>query len=174
MSRVVPTDPAQFRRDVAAAAVPDDVEQNRIEVRLLTIFVTLSFMNDLIGPVMYILQIPASTLFKVAALGHYSWLVGGMFVVSILLTIPHFVSLLVLPRLLSCRTPRLMACGAAVISALTWIYLAVLAQPLDFAGPISVLYGRQSFESLFLALIYAVSLNAQQLREYAREMGLIR
>jgi hypothetical protein len=151
------------RRHVAAARIPTPSQQDRLEVRLLTIYVTLSFANDLVGPITYIYQVAPSMLFKVASLAHATGVIGLLFIVSLVLMLPHVFSLLFLPRKLGCRWPRKLACLAAAISSLTWFYLAVLASPLDM-GPLSLLYGRQGLESLFLSLLFAVSLNAQQLR----------
>ena len=153
----------QIRRHVAAANVPTPAQQDRLEVRLLTIYVTLAFANDLVGPITYIYQVAPSMLFKVAALAHATWVIGALFLAALLMVLPHAFALVFLPRSLSCRWPRKLACLAAAVTALTWFYLAVLARPLD-AGPLPFLYGRQSVESLFLSLLFAVSLNAQQLR----------
>lgn len=158
------TTEADVRRHVAAVRIPTPSEQDRLEVRLLTIYVTLSFANDLIGPITYIYQIAPSMLFKVASLARATGFVGSLFVVALLLMLPHAVALVFFPRSLACRWPRKAACLAAAITSLTWFYLAVLAVPLD-SGPLSFLYGRQAMESLFLSLLFAVSLNAQQLRK---------
>ena len=154
----------QLRSHLAAANIPTPREQDRLEVRLLTIYVTLAFANDLVGPITYIYQIAPSMLFKVASLSHAAVGIGALFVLALLLVLPHAFALVFLPRSLALRWPRKLACLAAALTALTWFYLAVLAVPLD-AGPLSFLYGRQSLESLFLALLFAVSLNAQQLRK---------
>lgn len=102
-------------------------------------------------------------LFRVSSMAHSGNLIGLLFVVALLLTLPHAFSLIFLPRHLGCRWPRKLACAAAGLSAVIWFYLAVLAAPLD-VGPLAVLYGGHVIQSVFLALLFAMSLNAQQLR----------
>lgn len=156
-------------RGMAAKIIPTVEQQDRFEVRLLTLYVTLSFINDLIGPITYVYQLSPSLLYKVASLSHATGLVGGLFVLALVLALPHCIALIAFPRSLSLRLPRKMACFAAVIVTLTWGYLAVLATPLD-AGPLSFLYARQAVESVALALLYAISLNAQLLRDLTRRV----
>lgn len=156
-------------RGIAAASIPTAAEQDRLEVRLLTLYITLSFINDLVGPICYVYQLAPSLLFKVASLSHGGWLVGALFIAALLLALPHCIALIAFPRSLGCRLPRQLATGAAALVTLTWGYLAVLAMPLD-AGPLSLLYLRQAVESLGLAALYALSLNAQQLRAIASRL----
>lgn len=155
---------ADLRRHVRAAKVPTPTEQDRLEVRLLTIYVTLSFANDLAGPITYIYQIAPSMLSTVASHAHTTGFIGGLFILALTLMLPHAFALIFLPRSLGCRWPRKAACLAAAIATLTWFYLALLAVPLN-VGPLSFLYGRHGLASLFLSLLFAVSLNAQQLRK---------
>ncbi|SIQ99536.1 hypothetical protein [Pseudacidovorax sp. RU35E] len=154
-------------RGLSAAAVPTPEQQDRLEVRLLTAFVTLSFINDLAGPITYIFRLAPSMLHKVAALEHGlpgAHAIGFAFIVSLLLIVPHAVALAFFPGSLAIRWPRKLATLAAVISAFTWGYLGVLSLPLQTSGALFWLYERQGIESVGLAFIYAISLNAQLLR----------
>lgn len=153
----------ELLRGMAATAVPTPEQQDHLEVRILTLYVTVSFINDLIGPITYIYQLTPSLLYRVAALSHGAWAVGAMFVLALLLALPHAVALLFFPRTLDTRWPRKLATLSAAIVTLTWAYLAVLSLPLD-AGPLFWLYMRQAADSIGLAFIYAISLNAQLLR----------
>ncbi len=150
-------------RGIESAPIPTPQQQDHLEVRLLTMFVTLVFINGLIGPITYVYGLAPSLLYKVAAMSHGGELVGAMFVVGLVLAIPHAVALMFFPRALSKRWPRKLATLAAVIVTVTWCYLGVLALPLD-AGPLPWLYFRQALESVGLAFLYAISLNAQLLR----------
>ena len=147
-----------------ATPVPTSAEQDHIEVRLLSIFVTLSFVNDLAGPIAYVFQISPSMLFKVATMAHGHHLIGILFTTALVLLLPHALALLFLPEKLAHRLPRKLATLSAVIAAMTWAYLAILAMPLDTGAPLFGLYLRESAVSFGLAFLYAVSLNSQLLR----------
>jgi len=149
------------------AVFPTAEQQDRLEVRLLSLYITLSFINDLIGPITYIFNLSPSLLYKVANLSHASWLVGSMFVAGLCFALPHAVALTFFPRTLGTRWPRKAATLAAAIVMLTWAYLAVLTLPVD-AGPAFWLYLRQAVESAGLAFLFAISLNAQLLRSLYR------
>lgn len=153
----------ELLRGMRAAPIPTAEQQDHLEVRLLTMYLTLSFINDLVGPITYIYQLSPSLLYKVASLSHGSWAVGAMFCAALVLAVPHAVALIFFPRTLATRWPRKAATLAAVIVTVNWCYLAILSLPLD-AGPLVWLYLRQAAESVALAFLYAISLNAQLLR----------
>ncbi|HET7155703.1 MAG TPA: hypothetical protein VFI87_10100 [Hyphomicrobiaceae bacterium] len=154
----------ELRRGLDAVAIPTAEQQDRLEVRLLTLYITYEFINGLIGPITFIYGLEPSLLHKVAALSHGSWLVGVMFIAALLLAVPHAVALLFFPKTLAVRWPRKLATAAAAIVALTWAYLSILAIPLDMGMQLFWVFLRQAFESMALAFLYAISLNAQLLR----------
>jgi hypothetical protein len=154
---------------LAVAKIPSPIEQDRIEVRILTLVLTAFFMGHLLQAVIYILAIDTSTLHRVAAMTHASWLVMVLFGAAALATLPHIVSLMFLPRLLAHRLPRKMACFAAMGTAVLWFYLAALARPLD-AGPLTLIYICSGLGALVVAGIFGVSLNSQQLRNLAEKL----
>ncbi|NDZ11477.1 hypothetical protein C7T35_01470 [Variovorax sp. WS11] len=154
---------------LAVAKIPSPIEQDRIEVRMLTLMLTGFFMGNLLQGTIYILAIETSTLHRVAAMTHASWLVAVLFASAALATLPHVVSLLFLPRLLAHRLPRKMACFAAMGTAVLWFYLSALARPLD-AGPLTLLYICSGLGALVIAGIFGMSLNAQQLRNLAEKL----
>lgn len=154
---------------LAVAKIPTPIEQDRIEVRVLTLVLTFFFMGHLLQAAIYILAIETSTLHRVAALTHASWLVVALFAAAAAATLPHIVSLLFLPRLLAHRLPRKMACFAAMGTAVLWFYLAALARPLD-GGPLTLIYICSGLGALVIAGIFGVSLNAQQLRNLAERL----
>lgn len=154
---------ADLMRGLDASPIPTPEQQDHLEVRLLTMYLTWAFINNLVGPITYVYGLAPSLLHQVAAMSHGSWLVGALFVSALLLALPHAVALLFLPGTMALRWPRKLATLAAVIVTLTWCYLGVLALPLD-VGPLSWLYFRQGLESIGLAFLYAISLNAQLLR----------
>lgn len=154
----------EIEQGLLATPMPTASEQDHIEVRLLSIFVTLSFVNDLAGPIAYVFQIAPSMLFRVATMAQGPHLIGMLFVTALVLALPHALALLFLPEKLAHRLPRKLATLAAVIAAMTWAYLAILAMPLDTGAPLFGLYLRESAVSFGLAFVYAVSLNSQLLR----------
>lgn len=154
---------ADLERGMRSMAIPTPAEQDHLEVRLLTLYITWSFINDLVGPITYVYGLAPSLLFKVAQLSHGTWLVGAMFIAALVLALPHAFALTFLPHTLATRWPRKAATWAACLVLVTWAYLAVLSLPLD-EGPLFWLYLRQAFESAGLAFLYAISLNAQLLR----------
>ena len=156
----------ELLRGLEAAPVPTPEQQDRLEVRLLTLYLTWQFINSLVGPITYIYGVQPSLLHQVAALSHGEWLVGALFGAALMLAMPHAIALLCLPRTLAIRWPRKCATLAAVLVTVTWCYLGVLALPLDL-GPLAWLYFRQGLESVGLAFLYAISLNAQLLRAIA-------
>lgn len=156
-------------RGLVAVDIPTAEQQDRLEVRLLTLFVTCAFINDVIGPITYVYILAPSMLYQVASLSHGSWAVGAMFIAALVLALPHAVALIFFPKSLSVRWPRKLATMAAVLVTITWAYLAILSLPMD-SGPLFWLYLRQAVESVFLAFLYATSLNAQLLRALYRRM----
>jgi hypothetical protein len=149
---------------LGATAVPTPQQQDHLEVRLLAAYVTLEFLNSLIGPIVYILQLSPSLIYQVATRSSHPDVIAGLFIGAALLALPHAVSLVFLPRTLEVRWPRKCATFAACLVTLVWAYLAVLTLPLD-VGPLFWLYVREAATNAGLAFIYAVSLNAQLLRK---------
>lgn len=154
---------------LAVAKIPTPIEQDRIEVRLLTLTLTGFFVGNLLQAAIYIVAIESSTLYRVAALTHAPWVLVMLFAAAALATLPHLVSLACLPRLLDHRLPRKMACFAAMGTAVLWFYLAALSRPLDL-GPLTLLYICSGLGALLIAGIFGVSLNAQQLRILAEKL----
>lgn len=148
------------------------VDQDRVEVRLLSLVLTGSFLNDLVEPIFYIATVHDSMIYRVACLTHTPWAVVAIFAAAALVALPHFVALLCMPRFLACRAPRKMACAAACAASLLWAYLGTLALPLD-AGALPFLYWRACLGALVIAAVYGFSLNSQQLRilNEARQAG---
>lgn len=159
----------ELLRGMRSTSIPTAEQQDHLEVRLLTMYLTLAFINDLVGPITYIYQLSPSMLYKVASLSHGSWAVGAMFCAALALALPHALALVFFPRTLATRWPRKAATLAAAIVTVTWCYLAILSLPMD-AGPLFWLYMRQAVESVGLAFLYAISLNAQLLRALAKVM----
>lgn len=157
-------------RGMAHTAVPTAEQQDHLEVRLLTLYITYVFINGLVGPITYIFQLSPSLLFRVASLSHAPNLVGFMYIGALMLATPHALALVFFPKTLATRWPRKLATLAAAVVALTWAYLAVLALPLD-AGPLFWLYIRQAVEAIGLAALYAISLNSQLLRAIHRMLS---
>lgn len=153
----------------APVTVPTAVEYLRFEVRLYSTWIAGAFLNDVLDPVIYIARVPMSTLHKVVGMTGASAFVIAVFLLAALATLPHLWTLVVRPQSLGSTWPRRWACAAASAVSLVWFYLAVIAHPLD-AGPLALLYGRECVGSLALAFLYAVSLNAQQLRQIANRI----
>lgn len=158
-------DEGRLKENVIKVTIPTPEVQDRLEVRFLTLYITWSFCNDLFGPLTYLSNVAPSMLTKVASLSSIPGSVFWMFAASLVLMIPHTIYLLLFPSRLGERLPRKCATAAAALSALAWFYLATLSEPLDFNGsPLAWLYGRQVIDNLWLALIFGISLNNQQLK----------
>lgn len=153
----------ELLRGLSSTAVPTPEQQDHLEVRLLAMYITVEFINSLIGPLTYIYQLTPSLIYQVAARSGNSSAVAAMFAIALALAAPHAVALICFPRTLALRWPRKLATLAACVVALAWAYLAVLSFPLD-AGPLFWLYVREVASAMGLAFIYAISLNAQLLR----------
>lgn len=139
-------------------------QQDHLEVRLLSIFATWAFLNGIVGPITYLYQLAPSILYRVAALSQVPQLVLASFIVAGLLMLPHAVALVFFPKTLYVRWPRKCATASAALVAVNWAYLAVLAQPIDSELSLFWLYGRNMVESLGMAFLFAMSLNAQLVR----------
>lgn len=155
----------EIHEQARAAKVPSVLEQARIEVRLLSIVLTSSFLYDLLEPVLYFFSVGTSTLHRVMAMSHMPGVIVAVFITAMLVTVPLWLSLVFTPTAgLAERLPRWLACQAAVVATMCWMYLAVLALPLDY-GPLSWFYARNALGALIMAAVYALSLNAQQVRQ---------
>jgi len=153
-----------LRRYIAAApSLPHN--QDRAEVRLQASFITAVFLLLLAEPIYYIFTVPDAMLTRVTSLAWSRWCVVGSFGLCFLGAVPHLFTLLFRPDLLAVRHPRRWAAGAAVGAAVTWMVLANMAVPLDVGG-VEGAYVIRAVVCLFIAGIFAVSVNAQQMREY--------
>lgn len=148
-----------LRRYVAnAESVPKD--QNKTEVRLYAALTTVGFMLLLIEPIFYLLKVPGSVVLRVASLTPSIWCVATPFILALLMTLPHLAALAFWPDQLWRRWPRRFSAYAAFLAAVTWIYLANLAMPLD-AGAVEWAYVIRALGSIVIGLTYGFSLNAQ-------------
>lgn len=140
-------------------------ERDRVEVRVLTLVLTSRFLYDLLEPVLFALSANDGSPFqRVMALSHMPFALSAVFICSLLFALPMWFSLLLAPaHRLARRLPRRLACYAAVAATVTWFYLSTLALSLEFAT-LPWIYVRNGCWSLVMAALYALSLNAQQVR----------
>ena len=144
-------------------AARQERERDRIEVRLLTLVLTCRFVYDLIEPVLFGLS-PHKEFPIQRVLAMSPTLLTSVFIGALLLALPMFFTLLFpTPARLARRMPRRLACYAAVMATVTWFYLSTLALTLDYVT-VPWVYLRNGTWSLVLAGLYALSLNAQQVR----------
>lgn len=148
---------------LAIAKLPKD--QDRAEVRIYASAMTLFFIFSCLSPAFFIFLVPMSDVAittRVTELpGHF---IGAAFFLSALGAMPHLASLIFIPKYLNRREPRLCAIYSAVIAGLTWLYLGVTVEPLDF-GDAPWAYWARAIASALVAGVYAYSLNSQLLRE---------
>ena len=143
-------------------ALPHD--QDQVEVRLLSLIVTGTFFYNLLEPAWYIYYLQTGAMHKIATMsGELMWIVGT-FILAAALTLPHLISLLIIPKWMGYRFPRKMATYAALMAAFVWGFLATLAVPVDIQG-LEWFYWLNSAGSLVVGGVYGFSLNSQQLRE---------
>lgn len=140
-------------------------DRDRIEVRVLTLVLTSRFLYDLLEPVLFALSAQDGSPFqRVMALSHVPFALSVVFIAALVLTLPMWLSLLLAPsRRLANRMPRRLACYAAIAATVTWFYLSTIALSLEFAT-LPWVYVRNGLWSLVMAGLYALSLNAQQVR----------
>lgn len=143
--------------------------QDKLEVRLLTAFVTWYYLIELYGLATYTLQLSPSMLHKVAGLSSNPEAIGYAFVIAFVLLVPHAVCLAFFPRYLYVRWPRKLATFAAASTMSLWAYLAVLALPLDVSVPVVRLYILNAMQAGALAFLFAFSLNSQLLRSLVHQ-----
>lgn len=138
-------------------------DRDRLEVRMLTLVLTCRFVYDLVEPVLFGLS-PHKEFPIQKVLAESPTLLSAVFMLALLLALPMFFTLLFpSPGRLARRMPRRLACYAAAIATVTWFYLSTLALTLDFVT-VPWVYLRNGCWSLVLAGLFALSLNAQQVR----------
>jgi hypothetical protein len=155
--------PSELRR-YAATAPSLPVNQDRAEVRLLATLLTAGFALFLFEPIFYLLAVPSAPISRVARLAPSHWYVVAAFAACLLATLPHLFDLCFRSQRLGNPCPRRRAALASIGAAVTWLYLAVLAYPLDMGLVVPLAYGMRASGSLVLGLAYGISINAQQLR----------
>lgn len=142
-------------------AIP--VDKDRSEVRLYATMLTGIVVWSLVKPAFYILTAD-TPLARVAGMIAPPWVIALAFTLAAVALLPHFVSLVFLPKRLGCKLPRKMAAGAMWAAAALWAYIATRAWPLDM-GSIPLTYWLSAFGYLLVAGAYGYSLNAQQALE---------
>lgn len=148
-----------------ASSVP--ANQNKTEVRIYAALTTVGFMLLLVEPIFYLYKVPGSIVSQVSSLAPSVWCIVACFGICLGMTIPHLFALLFRPDQLWRKWPRRFAAYAALGAAVTWIYLANLAMPLD-AGAVEWAYAIRALGSMVIGLTYAFSVNAQQGRDILR------
>lgn len=148
---------------LALAKMPAD--QDRAEVRIYAAAMTVFFMFGCLSPAFFIFLVPASDVAITTRVTTIpSVMIAISFLASAIMALPHLVSLVGLPQHLRRREPRLWAIWGAAIAGLTWLYLGVTVEPLDF-GDAPWAYWCKAIGCLLVAGVYAYSLNSQLLRE---------
>lgn len=158
---------ARLITDVAAwikRAPSFHTDQNRIEVRVYAALITTGLALLLLEPIFYLLTVPEALISKVATLVPPShWVVPLVYCLALVAVLPHLFTLYFMPSMLSRRWPRCMAAWAAFGAGAMWIFMAWKAYPLDY-GLLFVAYSVRAVASVSIAVAYAISINAQDLR----------
>lgn len=164
MTRIHAHDLLRWINDSRIASMGTD----RAEVRSLSFVVMAVFFAQLVEPGVYIAFIDDSLTYKVATLNT----LGGRLPMAILffcaaaMLIPHLIALAFFPDRLGCQWPRALAARAGILGAASWALLSYLSSPLDYEW-LTTVYGTRAFVDLWLAVLFGLSLNAQQAREKA-------
>jgi hypothetical protein len=145
-----------------AVSLPRD--QNKAEVRIYAALTTIGFILLLVEPVFYLYFVPEAMISKVARLAPSIWCITLAFVLCLIATLPHLCALVFRPDLLGNKWPRRFAAYATFGAAVTWLFLASLALPMD-AGGLEWAYALRAVGSIVIGLTYGFSINAQQGRE---------
>lgn len=151
-------------REYVEQAVSLPKDQNKAEVRIYAALTTIGFILLLVEPIFYLYTVPEAMITKVARLAPSVWCVSVAFLTCLLATLPHLVILIFRPDLLGNKWPRRFAAYATFGSAVTWLFLANLALPLDVGG-LEWAYALRAVGSIVIGLTYGFSINAQQGRE---------
>ncbi|MCR6477517.1 transmembrane segment-containing protein [Variovorax phage VarioGold] len=161
---LVRVDVDELRRYIASA--PSwPVDQDRAEVRLQAAFITTVFLLLLAEPIFYVFGVPDSFIGRVSSMTYSRWCVIGAFSISFAAALPHLYTLVFRPDLLDHKGYRRAAAFAAVLAGATWIVLANRAVQLDVGG-LAWAYAIRAVSVFFIAGIFGVSVNAQQMREH--------
>lgn len=148
---------------LAIAKLPKD--QDRAEVRIYASAMTLFFIFSCLSPAFFIFLVPQSDVAITTRVTHLpSPIIGLAFLFAGFGALPHLASLAFLPQYLNRREPRLIAIYSAIASGMTWLYLGVTVEPLDF-GDAPWAYWMRAIASALVAGVYAYSLNNQLLRD---------
>lgn len=164
MTRIHARDLLRWIDDSRIAAMGTD----RAEVRSLSFVVMAVLFEQFIEAGAYIAFIDDSLTYRVATLNA----LGGRLVMALLffgaaaMLVPHLIALAFFPDRLGCQWPRALAARAGIIGAASWGLLAYLSSPLDFEW-LTTVYGTRAIVDLWLAVLFGLSLNAQQARERA-------
>lgn len=148
-----------------AAAPSWPLDQDRAEVRLQAAFITTVFLLLLAEPIFYIFSVPDALISRVSSLAYSRWCVVGSFAIAFVGALPHLYTLVFRSDLLDHKIYRRAAAFSAVLAGATWIVLANRAVRLDLGG-LEWAYGIRAIAVLFIAGIFGVSVNAQQMREH--------
>lgn len=139
---------------------------DRTEVRSSRATIALLLAYQLCEPGTYILFIEGGLVSKVAGITHAPVLLGLAFYACAALLLPLMMLLAFRPSLLGLKTPRKLATLAGLGGAGLWGLLSFMAADLDFEGGwLTVVFAIRAFVDLGLALLFALSLNAQHARE---------
>lgn len=141
-----------------ATSLPND--QQKTEVRLYASLITIGFALSLMEPIFYLETVPQSTIYRVASLAPSAACVMAAFGFCLALLTPHLVALLFRPKSLSCKWPRRLAGYSAFGAAVTWLYLANLAIPMDVGG-LEIAYAIRTAGCAVVGVTYGFSVNAQ-------------
>jgi hypothetical protein len=162
MDRIHSHDLLRWIHDSRVAAMGTD----RAEVRSLSFVVMTVFLAQLVEAGFYIGFIDESLTYKVATLSA----LGGRLPLAIAffgaasMLVPHLVALAFFPDKLGCQWPRALAARAGIVGAASWGLMAYLSSPLDYEW-LTTVYGTRAMVDLWLAVLFGLSLNAQQARE---------
>lgn len=151
-------------RDFIAHSTSVPADQNRAEVRIYAALTTAGFMLSMLEPLFYLLTVPGALIVRVSSLAPSMWCVFAAFSLCLCATLPHLFALMFRPHTLGRRWPRRFAAYGTFGSAVTWIYLANLAYPMDVGG-LEWAYFLRAVGSILVGLTYGFSVNADQGRE---------
>jgi hypothetical protein len=161
VNRLHAEDMLRWIRESRLAALGSD----RAEVRALSFVLVCYFIEQLVEVGTYVAFIEESLTHRVASLSAFGTVpLAVAFFGAAAMLVPHWVALAWVPDTLGCRWPRVLAARAGIIGAASWGLLAYLSSPLDYDW-LTTVYGTRAFVDLWMAVLFGLSLNAQQARE---------
>lgn len=155
----------RLRSVMHTSLVLTELQHSQMQLRLITVLLSLSMMFDLLDPATFILTVPTSITARVAMLAYSAELVAYSFIALGALLAPYAAMHAFFPNHPARRGITQLACFALLGASLQWMFLAYLSRNLDIEAVTGV-WLRTAMGALGYSMVLAVGLNAEHARHY--------